>query len=290
MLPELGAGLARFDLIDRGGKMPIFRSCDSPAFDRPFELACINLIPWSNRISGGGFTFQGTYFPLQPNVPNQPCAVHGNAFSSRWSVLEATKTSVVLTMTSFGPEPFRYHARLRYTLRHSAMQMYVSVTNLSRFRLPYGIGFHPWLPRTPDTLLKASAVSMWLPNEAMLPKQRVPVSMYPEWNFEGGARLPRGFISRWFDGWAGEATIAWPSRNVTLRCQASSELARFILYSPSEDAGFFCFEPVSHAVDAHNLPPNPEFHGLRILAPGAVMAASCTFTVERYQATDCPLS
>jgi len=213
-----------------------------------------------------------------------------NAFSSRWSVLEATKTSVVLTITSFGLEPFQYHARLRYTLRHFAMQMDVRVTNLSRFPLPYGVGFHPWMPRTPDTLLKASAVSMWLPNKAMLPQEHVPVSMYPEWNFEGGARLPSGFISRWLDGWAGEATVTWPSRNVTVQCRASAELARFILYSPSEDAGFLCFGPVSHAVDAHNLPPGPEFHGLRILAPDDVMSASCTFMVERQQAIDRPLT
>jgi aldose 1-epimerase len=170
------------------------------------------------------------------------------------------------------------------------MRMDVSVTNLSRFPLPYGLGFHPWMPRTPDTLLKASAVSMWLSDEAMLPKENVPVSMHPEWNFEGGARLPSGFISRWFDDWAGEATVTWPSRNLTLRCRASSELAHFILYSPSEDAGFFCFEPVSHAVDAHNLPPDLEFHGLRILAPDDTMTASCTFIVERCQAIDRPVS
>ena len=41
-----------------------------------------------------------------------------------------------------------------------------------------------------------------------------------------------------------------------------------IVYSPAADAGFFCFEPVSHPVDAHH------GEGLTALEPGESMTAS----------------
>ena len=47
----------------------------------------------------------------------------------------------------------------------------------------------------------------------------------------------------------------------------SPELGVFIVYSPSRDADFFCFEPVSHPVDAHH------GEGLTVLEPGELMSA-----------------
>ena len=54
-------------------------------------------------------------------------------------------------------------------------------------------------------------------------------------------------------------------------------LRTYILYSPGRDASFFCFEPVSHVVDAHNLPGGPEANGLAILAAGEIVEVSCRY-------------
>ena len=83
-----------------------------------------------------------------------------------------------------------------------------------------------------------------------------------------------------FTGWNGRATIIWEDRGLTLDLEAGSPLSTFILYSPSADARFFCFEPVSHVVDAHNLPPGPEAHGLVVLTPDETLAAECRFRVH----------
>jgi aldose 1-epimerase len=53
------------------------------------------------------------------------------------------------------------------------------------------------------------------------------------------------------------------------------------LFSPGADAGFFCFEPVSHAVDAFHLAGGPQVHGLKILRPGDLFGIEC-----RFRATD----
>jgi aldose 1-epimerase len=47
-------------------------------------------------------------------------------------------------------------------------------------------------------------------------------------------------------------------------------LGTLILYSPSAQAPFLCLEPVSHPVDAHNLPGQP---GLVRLAQGESLSA-----------------
>jgi aldose 1-epimerase len=84
-------------------------------------------------------------------------------------------------------------------------------------------------------------------------------------------------------GWNGRARILREDRALVLDLEARPPLSTFILYSPSADARFFCFEPVSHAVDAHNLPPGPEAHGLVVLAPGTMLATECRFRVREIQ-------
>ena len=49
---------------------------------------------------------------------------------------------------------------------------------------------------------------------------------------------------------------------------AGPALHTLILFSPDGAADFFCAEPVSHPVDAHNLPGQP---GLAVLEPGQTM-------------------
>ena len=60
---------------------------------------------------------------------------------------------------------------------------------------------------------------------------------------------------------------------------AAPPLNRYLLYSPGVKADFFCFEPVSHAVEAHNLGDDMAKHGLRLLGPGEELAAAARFAV-----------
>ena len=62
---------------------------------------------------------------------------------------------------------------------------------------------------------------------------------------------------------------------------ASAVLSTYLVYSPSRSADFFCFEPVSHPVDAFNLPGEPTSHGLVILEVGERTHAWATWTADR---------
>jgi aldose 1-epimerase len=276
VLPWLGGGLERYDLVSRGRREPLFRAAP-PETSEPFALANILLVPWSNRISGGGFHFGGAFHRLDANVPGEPFPIHGNGFSSQWRVREHRADRAILSLASDGPGPFRYEAEATYELSNGALTMRLAVVNRAKDPLPYGLGFHPWLPRTRDTLLAASAQGVWLEDQRHLPTGRLPVNERPEWDFSTLQRLPEQWLNNAFDGWGGRAAIVWPDRRLALDVEAGPRLGVYIVYSPTGAADFFCFEPVAHPVDAHNLPPDPTAYGLTILAPGARLEASCRF-------------
>ncbi|HLJ70142.1 MAG TPA: aldose 1-epimerase [Roseiarcus sp.] len=277
VLPRLGAGLERYDLISRGRREPLFRAAPTGASE-PFALANILLAPWSNRISGGGFHFGGAFHRLEANVDGEPFPIHGNAFLSHWRIKEEGRAHAMLLLSSDGPGPFRYDAEMTYALSGGALTMRLIIINRAAISLPYGLGFHPWLPRTPDVLLTAPAQGAWLEDERHLPAGRLATAERPEWDFSKPRPLPAQWINNAFDGWRGSAVVSWPSRLLSLAIEAGPGLGVYIVYSPNADADFFCFEPVSHSVDAHNLGRSAS--GLAVLAPGEKAEASCRFVPQ----------
>ncbi|HLH48941.1 MAG TPA: aldose 1-epimerase [Roseiarcus sp.] len=273
VLPWLGAGLERYDLIARGRREALFRAAP-PSASEPFALANILLAPWSNRISGGGFHFGGAFHRLEPNIAGEPFPIHGNAFSSPWRVKEEGSAHAALLLSSAGPGPFRYDAEATYALAGGALTMTLAIVNRAGLPLPYGLGFHPWLPRTPDVLLTAPAQGVWLEDGRHLPTGRLATAERPEWDFSKPRPLPARWINNAFDGWRGSAVISWPSRRLSLAVEAGPGLNVYIVYSPNGDPNFFCFEPVSHPVDAHNLGRSA---GLVALAPGETVEVTCRF-------------
>jgi aldose 1-epimerase len=280
IVPSLGAGVARFDFMRDGRRIEVFRPWPKSGTQDPNALGLYVLVPWSNRISGGGFSFRDQFHPLSPNFAGDPCPIHGDGWLSAWSVISADARSVSLEHDAGGPGPYRYTANLEYAVDANGMKIRLAATNRAPIALPFGLGFHPWLPRTAATLLMAPAKSVWLENARHLPTERVAISRKSEWDFGSLQPLPRGWINNGFVGWNGRATILWEDRALALEVDAQPPLSVYILYSPSAEAGFFCLEPVSHVVDAHNLPPGPEAHGLVVLQPEESLAIECTFRVR----------
>jgi aldose 1-epimerase len=274
VLPELGGCVARFDFVRSDGVAPLFRPWDEAS-----TLACFVLCPFSNRISGGGFEAGNRFWPLAPNLADEPYPIHGDAWQKCWSVAETSETALDLVLESGSMPPFAYRAQLRYELDDRALGARLTVQHLGQVTVPYGLGFHPWLPRTPATTLQAAAGAVWLERPDHLPDRFVPIGERPEWDFRAPRPLPNSWINNGFIGWNGRAQIAWPERGCGLDIEASEALGTYVLYSPGAAADFFCFEPVSHAVDAFHLPGGPQAHGLRLMQPGASFGVQCRFVV-----------
>jgi aldose 1-epimerase len=153
--------------------------------------------------------------------------------------------------------------------------MRLSITNRGADPLPFGLGFHLWILRTKQTLLQAGAKHVVFETGDHLPSSEAVVSSRPEWNFGEPRLLPTDWINNAFLGWDGRAVIHWRDRKLALRIEADPRLDVYIVYSPSLEADFFCFEPVTHPVDAHNAPGGPEANGLAVLAPQASLSGTC---------------
>lgn len=275
VLPAAGGGLARLDWRDA----PVLRPApDGAAQPLPGQLACFPLVPWSNRISPEGFEFSGRRFSPAPTREGEPCPIHGDGWRLPWQVESRDGSSVVLSLYRRDGSPFAFTAHIAYALAGNALRVTMKVTNNGSHPLPFGLGLHPWMSHPEDARLRANADGVWLSGADKLPADCVapPPSA---WDFseEVPRRLPHEGVDNVFTGWDGRAQIDWPARKLRLRIQA--DMGYYILYAPP-GKDFFCFEPVDHAINAHNLPGGPEANGLTVLAPGQDLWRTVTFAVE----------
>ena len=113
---------------------------------------------------------------------------------------------------------------------------------------------------------------MWDGGAGAFPTMRVavPASL----DFRDGPRVSdRQGTDHCFDGWQGRATVSGGAKR-TLVLEGSEETRFLIVYIP-DNADYFCIEPVTHAVNAMNLPDAAE-SGLWVLAPRETRSISMT--------------
>ncbi|MEM9872704.1 MAG: hypothetical protein AAF822_15825 [Pseudomonadota bacterium] len=85
-----------------------------------------------------------------------------------------------------------------------------------------------------------------------LPTEHLGIGDGNEWDYSAPKTLPDGLINNAFTGWDGTARVMQRSLGISVEITAEPKLTTAIVYSPGSEADFFCFEPVSQAVDAHN--------------------------------------
>ncbi|TJW35642.1 MAG: aldose 1-epimerase, partial [Mesorhizobium sp.] len=274
IVPELGGGIAFIEaLLPDGRTVPVLRPWTGNAVDGPFAFACNILVPFSNRISGGGFAFDGVFHEIAPNLAGETFPIHGDGFQRAWAIEAASGQTASLVLPGGEIGPFRYEARQGFHLKDGALHVELTVTNTAPRPLPFGAGFHPWFPRLAETMLCFQASQIWLEDARHLPTVQVDVAARPEWDYSAVRPLPRDWINNAFTHWPGIATINQPELGISIEIAASPNLDVAVVYSPGSGADFFCFEPVSHTIDAHNQPGYP---GLKILAEGQSLAVQMT--------------
>lgn len=265
LAPGRGGGLASL----RVGDVPALSAGEGRPEGSPFALALNLLLPFSNRVSRP-FAFEGRTHALAPNLEGEPFPIHGDAFQKPWAVAFHDGAEAVLRLEEGRFGPWRYEAEANYRLTEDALGLRLALTSRAEEPLPYGIGFHPWFPRTDATRVRFDATGCWPQDDRHLPTTGAPAPIPPGWDFGRAAPLPDGWINAAFSGWSGEAEVIQGSGAVSLSVSAP-DLSTLILYSPGRRAPFLCLEPVSHPVDAHNLPGQP---GLRRLEPGESLSAA----------------
>ncbi|MCW5235410.1 aldose 1-epimerase [Verminephrobacter eiseniae] len=278
VLPQYGAGLARFDLRWRGNRLPVFRPLAGEPKDE-CDLALFLLAPFSNRIGQGGFAWHGRRYPLPANWADEPCPLHGDAWQQAWTVTEQSSSQARLELKSRHTMPFAYDAQIDWRLEGAALCATLTLTHRGPDTMLYGGGFHPWFLREPDVQLQALADGWWAEDARHLPTHWQAVAGDESRNFRSARPLPAEFVNALYTGWNGQAKMLWPRRGLALEVGADAPLNRYVFYSPGAEADFFCFETVSHDIDAHNR-ASPQQAGLVALDEGADLRLSARFTAS----------
>ena len=257
--------------------IPILAPTPSPGLaSRVFGAeACFPLLPFGNRIEHNGFRFEGHDHSLSPNTAD-PLVLHGDGWLRPWTILRQDQHSLVFQYRQDASDtsPFAYEAMETIAIRDGCLTLSLSVVNRAGCTLPYGLGFHPYFPRTPRTRLFARAERCWSERENHLPGIATPLPK--DLDFSEGATLPERWLNNAFDGWDGKSRIEWPETGLSVCIDAGGGLDHFVLYAPSAIDGFFCFEPMSHRPNAHHAPDG----GLVPLTPGEELSGTITLRCQ----------
>lgn len=281
LAPSVGGALVRFWSDARGAAVELLRPTSELALTQhdPGVTASYPLVPWSNRIRHGRFTFGGRTVTLAPNRPSERHPIHGHGFQAPWVVLDRAPGAATLEYRH-APDawPWAYRALQRFRLTPTALELELVLTNEGDATMPAGLGWHPYFPRTPETTLTAQVSEIWLTDAEILPVSCV--APPPDRDPRRGLAVDRTALDNVFVGWDGHAVVAWPERGARLRLAASEPLRTLVVYAP-RGRSFFCAEPVSHITDAFNRASAGQVDtGMLTLAPGESVRATFTLTPE----------
>jgi len=129
LAPQKGAAIARFDALVGGAPVPLLKPGDGTG-----ASGCQVLVPWSNRISGGGFEFDGRFHAVEANVAGEAFPIHGDGFQREWRIAGHSATEAELVLDAGGIGPYRYMARVVYTLHDGALDATLTVENRAGIR------------------------------------------------------------------------------------------------------------------------------------------------------------
>jgi aldose 1-epimerase len=281
LCPGLGGSIGNWE---RRG-VPVLRHTDEAALAGASAraLSCFPLIPFSNRIAWGRFSFGGEDFQLDRNFGDHPHTIHGNAWQRAWRVLGQSASRAELRL-NHDPDadsghhwPYAYQASLIYALSPDTLHVTMRITNMDMRAQPVGLGLHPFQPRTPQTAIAFRAATVWRTGADSLPDAQLPVDGH--WSFEPGHVITPPPLDNCYAAWTGRAEITRPEHGIRLVIAADDIFRHLVVFTP-EEKPFFAVEPASNMTDAINRMDTIPAHGLRILAPGETLERQIRFLVE----------
>lgn len=271
LAPAVGGAVAEF----RCAGAPVFRPSPAELNDAG-DAGCFPLVPFSNRVRDGRFSFRRREVRLSPNLPPQKHPLHGQGWRGAWTVESADEAHAALVFEHPpGEWPWAYQARQVFTLDPGGLAIGLEVRNTGEEPMPAGLGLHPYFPADAETVIDAAVTGVWTIDEEIMPVALEPATGRYDLRDRriNGAGLDNGY-----EGWSGEAWLR--QRGLAVRI-SSPEARRFQVYAP-EAGGVVVAEPVTNANAALNQPEARWAElGLQVLEPGGSTAMTARFDVGR---------
>lgn len=276
LIPQLGGGVAAWDWKSTHGWTSMFRPWDGKTEDR-YTFACFPLVPWSNRITQGGFEQNGEFHAIRRNREDEAYPIHGDGWLQSWTIAEHKEDTVVLSLQSdrFDGDPYRYAATQTFRLLPDGLAIELTVTHLGEEPMPYGLGLHPYFPKNESTRLRFKAGGVWIAGDDPIPigyTEQLP----PTFDYNSPSALAGPLIDHCFDGWDGKAEIFYPDKGIALTMLMENSPGYALMYRPPQ-YDFFCLEPITQPIDAFHMEGRP---GLVELGKGQSFALHAIFLVS----------
>ena len=283
ILPEKGGRITRYCLKNKDKTFELLNPLKSSLLNKEDTLqnTSFPLIPFSNRINKGFFTFRKKKIKLPLNFHPEPHAIHGHGWEMKWNVIEVKDNFAILEYEYFSDEwLFPYLARQIFELDEFNLTITIQIKNIGKFDMPAGLGLHPYFVRTPNSIVTAETKKMWINDSENIP---ILLKKVPETKLlSNGLHINKNELDNLFTGWDHKVTISWPEWKLRLSMETKPPLDYLIIYSPTGE-DFFCVEPVSNVTDGFNMMENNiKGHGTKILNPGEEMEGKVFFSTELY--------
>jgi aldose 1-epimerase len=259
VLPEVGA---RIHQIRFGGADVLRTPADPREHQRdPFYWGGYVMAPWCNRLAVGPVAVGGQMVDLASNF-DDGSAIHGQVYASAW---QRTADNEFRIESGGDGWPWPYAVSLRVEVGAKSVRLNQSLTNLSQYPMPGGIGLHPWFVGRLAISINSDVVYPSNSNSAARP---VPVS--GDLDLRQETEMAVGVDASWPNVRDPAVDLRWPDAGIhaVLRAEGSG---RVIVAANPGDRGAIAVEPETHAPQGLRRLLNGEPDGLTMVAPGAVL-------------------
>ena len=200
----------------------------------PLSAASFHMIPYSNRIRDGKFSFAGQQIQLD-NASGH--AMHGALRKLPWQTVAAEQNRLLCRFDSRAAAPVNWpwpiEAGISTSVKGSILSSQITITNHGSTPMPVGTGWHPYFVREinqsmptltlPVTRVYPDAAGDCLPDGAA-------IDLPAELDFREARRLdPAQRIDCCLAGLAGECSIHWETAGIEILMQSSDNCRYLVL-------------------------------------------------------------
>ncbi|MDR5816476.1 MULTISPECIES: aldose 1-epimerase [unclassified Caballeronia] len=283
LAPDIGGAIAAFDEFRDGRTVHWLRPATSEALAArdPLGMASFPLLPYCNRIRDARFVFQGAVVDLSGDGNAFPHALHGNAWRLPWRVDDFSDRRARLALRHEpSPEaahhwPFAYEAAQDFTLDADSLSVTLSMRNLADRPMPFGMGHHPYYPRSVNTRIHARVRAMWHSTSDLLPTHAGAHPSVDAMASQEGMSADAFDLDNNYACWSRTAIVEWPDERRSVTLSADPRFAHMVVYAPAAYPDLLCVEPVSNVADWVNLfSVEHALKGGAVLMPGESACAS----------------
>jgi aldose 1-epimerase len=285
--PEIGASVVNLRGRVAGQFLPIMRATKLEALEKHSSSALSSFIlaPFSNRIRGAKFAFNGREYQLKTTTPDGNTQ-HGDVRNRAWTVVKHDPETLEGWFDSRAQPDFNFPwpitMNVVYELEENVLETRLELRNVSPEPMPAGFGLHPYFVRqlanSSDVVLGFSAGGVYETDDELMPTQAmkpVPADL----SFSSPRAVGIQQLNHGFGAWDGHANLTYLDSGVRVVMEADPIFTHLVAFTAPD--GSLAIEPVTNATDGFNLAENGvPGTGVVILEPGAVVAGTVRLKLE----------